>query len=71
MGRVTTPSGTYEVWAYKNICDTMKNAFKKYWKGQFNYHELEMVKAMTGLSNAEIKGCQYQASLEVDMEGGE
>lgn len=71
MGQITTQSGTYETGAYKNICDTMKNAFKRYWNGQFNPHELEMVKAMTGLSNAEIKACQYQASMEIYMKEGE
>lgn len=68
MGRVTTQSGTYEIWAYKNICDTMKNTFKRYWRGQCDLHELEMIKTITGLSHAEIQSCQYQASLEMKAE---
>lgn len=61
---ITTQSGTYTVQQYKNITETLKTTFKRYWAGKVTHDELETVKAMTGLSYAEIKDCQYQASIE-------
>lgn len=64
---ITTLSGTYTVQQYENITDTLKTTFKRYWQGKCNWKELDTIKAITGLSHAEIETCRYEASLEVEM----
>lgn len=67
-GRVTTAKGEFEYEELKAMETEMKNAFKDYWNGKIKSTDLEAKKKELGLSEGEIRSCQYMASREFDAE---
>lgn len=67
-GRVTTAKGEFEYEELKAMETEMKDAFKDYWNGKIKSTDLEAKKKELGLSEGEIRSCQYMASREFDAE---
>lgn len=61
---ITTISGTYTLEEYKQIENNVKQAYKDFWDNKITIEEHRKILEESGLSYAEIKGLQYQASLE-------
>ena len=61
---ITTISGTYTLEEYKQIENKVKQAYKDFWNKKITITEHKKILEESGLSYAEIKSIQYQASLE-------